>query len=143
MRSELLKFLPNFPVEQTLCVTLTMKQYTRGQKLDEINAAKNMRYFLNLMNAEYFGHNFKRNKKRLLVIPSLEVSYSGRLHYHLTIKMPDPSRAESFKKNIEFYWYKTEFSDYEIDIQHAYNVAGWNHYITKQTNIDWENTQLH
>lgn len=144
MRSELLSFLPNFPVEQTLAITLTMKQHTRGEKLDEINAPQNMRHFLNLMNAEHFGNNFKRNNKRLLVIPSLEVSYSGRLHYHLTIKMPDPSLADRFKKTIEFFWQDTKFGDKEILIKNAFDVAGWNRYITKQTtNIDWQNIQLH
>ena len=60
MRSEQLDFLPKFPVEHTLCVTLTMKQYTNGQALDEIKASRNMRHFLNLMNAEHYGNNFKR-----------------------------------------------------------------------------------
>ena len=98
MRSELLDFLPIFPVEQTLCVTLTMKQYTNGEALDEIKASRNMRHFLNLMNAEHYGNNFKRKNKRLSVIPSIEKSHSGRLHYHLTIKMPDPSLAERLRK---------------------------------------------
>lgn len=140
MRSELLDFLPEFPVEQTLCVTLTMKQHSKGQRLDEISASQNMRHFLNLMNAEHFGTNFKRNNKRLSVIPSLERSFSGRLHYHLTIKMPDPSLAERFKKTIEFFWQDTDFGDHEISIKDAYDVSGWNSYITKQgANIDWAN----
>ena len=140
MRSEQLDFLPKFPVEQTLCVTLTMKQYTNGQRLDEISASRNMRHFLNLMNAEHYGTNFKRKNKRLSVIPSIEKSHSGRLHYHLTIKMPDPSLAERFKKTIEFFWQDTNFGDHEIKIKDAYDVSGWNSYITKKgANIDWAN----
>jgi hypothetical protein len=71
MRSELLDFLPVFPVEQTLCVTLTMKQHSKGQRLDEISASQNMRHFLNLMNAEHFGTNFKRKNKRYFLVKGL------------------------------------------------------------------------
>ena len=127
-------------MEQTLAVTLTMKQHSRGLRLDEIKASQNMRHFLNLMNAEHFGPNFRRHNKRLSVIPSLGRSPDGRLHYHLAIKMPDPTLSERFKKTIEFFWEDTDFGDKEIKIKDAYDTSGWNYYLTKSdAKIDWEN----
>jgi len=140
LRSEILNFIPKFPKEQTLAVTLTMKQQSRGLKLDEIKASQNMRHFLNLMNTEHFGPNFKRYNKRLLVIPSLGRSPVGRLHYHLAIKMPDPDLSERFMRTIESFWSKTDFGDKEIKIKDAYDPSGWNYYLTKaDAEIDWEN----
>ena len=143
LRSEILDFLPKFPKEQTLAVTLTMKQQSRGLRLDEIKASQNMRHFLNLMNAKYFGTNFKRHNKRLSVIASLGGLKDGRLHYHLAIKMPDPKLSEEFKKTIEFFWGDTDFCDKEIKIKDAYDTSGWNYYLTKSdAEIDWENTHI-
>jgi hypothetical protein len=141
MNQELRDFLPTFPDDETFAVTLTMKQHTKGQTLDEMNASQNLRHFLNLLNRACFGTAARRKNMSVEVIPVLEKSYSGRLHYHLTLRNPNPKQAFFFQQRIADCWKKTDFADAQIDIQIASDVSGWNRYITKdrRTNIDWEN----
>lgn len=141
MNQELRDFFPKFPRDETFAVTLTMKQHTKGQTLDEMKASQNLRHFLNLLNREVFGTAAKRKNMSVEVIPVMERSYSGRLHYHLTLRNPHPEKAILFQDRIRNCWAKTNFADAQIDIKQALDVAGWNRYITKDRhpNIDWEN----
>ncbi|MBL4751952.1 MAG: hypothetical protein JKX71_15480 [Amylibacter sp.] len=146
MQSKLRKaaraFIPNFPEHETFAVTLTMKQHAHTETLDRQAAEKNLRHFLNRLNRKCFGSAaVRRHNKRVEVIPVLEKSYSGRLHYHLTLRNPLPDRPFFFKQMIGRCWSETKYADKHIDIQEAYDVQRWNSYITKQhtKNIDWNN----
>ena len=141
MKNEIRDFFPQWSEDETFAVTLTMKQRTKGQKLDEISASQNLRHFLNLLNRACFGSAARRFDKKVEVIPALEKSYSGRLHYHLALRNPHPNDSFYFQQRIKDCWAKTDFSDAHIDIQRSTDVSGWNRYITKDicTNIDWEN----
>ena len=141
MKKELREFLPDWSEAETFAVTLTMKQHTKGQKLDDISASKNLRYFLNRLSRTCFGSAARRYNKKVEVIPALEKSYSGRLHYHLTLRNPHPEAVFSFQQRIKDCWAQTDFADAQIDIQLSTDVAGWNRYITKDIrgNNDWEN----
>ena len=141
MKNELREFFPNWPEEGTYAVTLTMKQKSCGQELDEIRASQNLRHFLNLLNRACFASAARRYNKKVEVIPALETSGAGRLHYHLTLRNPRPEEALLFEQKIKDCWSKTHFADDEINIKRTIFVAGWNRYITKEkhVNIDWEN----
>lgn len=141
MKTEIREFLPCWSEDETFAVTLTMKQHTKGQKLDEISASQNLRHFLNLLSRACFGSAARRYNKKVEVIPVLETSYSGRLHYHLSLRNPHPNEAFYFQQRIKDCWTKTDFADAQIDVQRSTDVAGWNRYITKDNrgNIDWEN----
>ena len=150
MKSEIRKYLPTWDETETLCITLTMKQYLCGayrgemnERLDQMKASQNLRCFLNRLARSCYGNAARRYGKKIEVIPSLERSRDGRLHYHLTIRNPGihPLR---FRIKIKECWMKTRWSDPSIDIQNAWDVAGWNNYLTKSTDrksahIDWEN----
>lgn len=141
VQKEIRDFLPVWSEDETFAVTLTMKQNTKGRTLDESSASQNLRHFLNLLSRDCFGSAARRYKKAIEVIPVLEESYSGRLHYHLTLRNPHPKDALKFHHRIKDCWAKTDFADAQTDIQRTYDVAGWNRYITKdrRDNIDWEN----
>ena len=127
-----------------------MKQFAEGVKLDEIRASKNLRHFLNLLNTGVYGKRFKRFGKRLNVIPSLEHSSSGRLHYHLVLQKPQSRHPEiaqeadkAFLALIENCWKRTDFGYAEVHI-HDRIDHGWTDYISKHANtgdgIEWENS---
>ena len=87
-----LETLPVFDETDTLAVTLTMKQRALidnyFHNLDEIEAAKNLRHFINLMSREVFKSAHRRKRVTIQIIPSLQFSLSGRLHYHALIRVP-------------------------------------------------------
>lgn len=151
MKSEIREYLPTWTETKTLCVTLTMKQYLCGahrgemsERLDKIKASQNLRHFLNLLARSCYGSAVQRRYRRKIeVIPILERSPAGRLHYHLTIGNPS-IHPKIFRQKIKDCWEQTRWSDSSIDIQKPSDVAGWNNYITKNidrrsAHIDWEN----
>ena len=144
MRKELLEFFPKWSESEAYAVTLTMKQYTDGKRLDEIYASQNLRHFRNFISRKYFGSAARRYKTSLNIIPVLETSHSGRLHYHLAIKNPIPNNDDLFRERVKASWSKTLFADKEIDIQRCSDVLGWYKYITKDRSaiIDWENYHI-
>ncbi len=76
------------------------------------------------------------------MIPSLELSHAERFHYHLALRNPLPTRPFYFKQCIKDCWQKTTWADSELDIQPAYDSEGWNRYITKGADIDWNNFHI-
>ena len=129
-------------LENTLSVSLTMKQRVGFQKLDSINSSQNIRHFMNILNSSLYGNAFKRHKRCLGVVPVLENSLSNRLHYHLILECPKVIPEDDFKKLIDSCWKKTKFGYGEIDIQNIYS-DGWIDYITKfkssEDQVDWVN----
>lgn len=117
-------------LENTLSVSLTMKQRLGFEKLDDINASQNFRHFMNLLNCSVYGNAYKRYQRRLGVVPVLENSLNNRLHYHLVLERPAVIALNEFKEIIACCWEKTKFGYGEIDIQNIYS-DGWIDYITK------------
>ena len=148
--TEIQQHLRGYDLDGCLGVSLTLKQFALGVKLDEIRASKNLRHFLNLLNSEVFGKRYKRFGKKLNVIPALERSSSGRLHYHLVLQKPQSRHPEiaqeadrAFLALIENCWKRTDFGYAEIHI-HDRIDHGWTDYISKNANtgdgIEWENS---
>lgn len=140
-RNVTLRFLLETDLEDMLAVTLSMKQNVMGEKLDAIKAAKNFRHFMNLLNKKTYGNSFRRHGKKIEVIPVLETSYSGRLHYHLAIRNPYPEKPEWFESQIRNLWSNTHWGYSGIDIQTGADT-GWIGYIAKlgpHDEVDWEN----
>lgn len=134
-------YLQNVYFEDMVAVTLSMKQYAHGHKLDNDKAIQNLSHFMNLMNKKAFGNAFTRYGKRLSVVPILERSMSHRLHYHLAIDNPYPNDPMIFDYHVHTMWRKTDWGYSEIDIQHDAN-SGWINYITKfnsHDEVDWKN----
>jgi hypothetical protein len=147
LKSDLRTPLKNFLLESAqhydLAVTLTMKQRDGSSNLDEIEASKNLRHFLNRLNKKAFGNASQRFGKKVETIAMLESSYSGRLHYHLALKNPFSSN-EMCHSAIHDCWSQTRWGYNEVDVQPIYS-SGWISYITKERRIDgWdvENTHL-
>ena len=93
------------------------------------------------MNRKVYKNAFSRHGKKIEVIPVLETSHSGRLHYHLLIRNPRPENGLWFRLRFLECWQQTDFADKEHKFDDAYDVNGWLQYITKHDvkNIDWEN----
>lgn len=115
-------------------VTLTMKQRDAGCALDMIEAQKNFRHFMNILNKKAYGNAFSRFGKRLRVVPVLERSYDGRLHYHASIENPYDDLSE-FDIEIFRAWTKTRWGYTQTDVQHQYS-DGWIDYIMKSKSFD-------
>ncbi len=141
-RESLRAFVSDFPLLDCLGVTLTLKQGDNGGRLDAIGAAQNLRQFLNCLNRERYGKAFTRFGTRLRVIPMLECSSSGRLHYHLALESPVPNNSLQAESLIRREWIKTRFGHREIHVSHEID-DGWIRYITKMPDagdgIDWMN----
>ena len=126
-------------------VTLTMKQRTEGVWLDRIIASRNLRHFLNRLNKSVLGNAFHRYGKTIGVIPVMEKSKEGRLHYHLVVDNPYPTKQFEFEWAIKKCWLKTKWGYEEVHV-HRIIDEGWIEYITKFATkndladaIDWIN----
>jgi hypothetical protein len=134
-----------FTTRKYVGVTLTMKQYANNKTIDDMISSQNMRHFLNLLNRECFGQKFKRQGKKLKVIPSLEVDKKGRYHYHLVLQNPFSDTPFHFERMIKRLWHKTNYGYVEVEIFDQINF-GWVNYITKfnhpKNKIDLENCNI-
>ncbi|MBX3735605.1 MAG: hypothetical protein KF715_02860 [Candidatus Didemnitutus sp.] len=95
---------------------------------------------MNRLNYAVFGKRFQRHGVRLRVIPVIERSSTGRLHYHLVLQNPYPDTPELFERLIETEWRKTPFGYFETHV-HQQIDHGWTDYISKtktaSDGIDW------
>jgi hypothetical protein len=136
------RYLAELPLRDSLAITLTLRQGDSLGQLDEVGASKNLRHFLNRLNSAVFGKRFKRFGRRLNVVPVLERSLAGRLHYHLILENPFPENPLRSEVLIEQEWIQTRFGYREIHIDHHID-EGWVSYITKSKTasdgVDWEN----
>ena len=145
--------LSKFPVEQTLCVTLTFKTYCyqTGQYIDEYRAVQNMKHFMNKLNCKYYGNAFRRYNKRLNVIAALDKSLDDRLHYHTAIKIPDRDlqcqntsgrdRRQVMMLMIGNIWRATDFGNLHVHFQDAFDVGSWIFYGAKTNRTKNEDDQ--
>lgn len=130
LRTGVSAHLRTLPLDQCFGVSLTMKQCVNGEWLDDIRASKNLRLFMNRLNGAVFGKRFRRFGVRLKVIPFLERSTSGRLHYHLALENPFPASPDVFARLIEATWSQTPFG-YQHTYIDQYIDHGWTDYISK------------
>lgn len=146
-------------IEQFACpfaVTLTLKQGLDGaggtagrfQRIDEYEASKNFRHFMNLLNRQVYGHAAQRHGKRLNVLPVMEQGKDIRLHYHAIIDCPRPQLEREFPAMIRDCWLRTPWGYKEINVQSCYD-QGWVSYISKFDSklayadaYDWTNCHL-
>jgi hypothetical protein len=131
--------------DQNLAVTLTMKQNSNFQKLDQQSASQNLKHFLNKLNSSFFGNSFKRHSRRFEVLPILEVSNWQRLHYHLTIRVPEGIDPNKVAETIPILWMETRFGFREHKVEQIYSKH-WIDYMMKKilttSEIDIDNTYI-
>ena len=141
LKKSIQDYLNKADLENTLAVTLTMKQKKDAEYLDLYNSKKNFRHFMNRMNERVYGNAFKRFQKRIGVIPVIEFSQNNRLHYHLVMERPERVSEVLFPHMIESCWRKTRFGHHQVDIQKTYS-SEWIDYITKfkssDDQVDWD-----
>ncbi len=161
---ETLAVLNAVEIENPMAVTLTMKQtpyvyrdehtaFEGYDVLDKIKASKNLKHFMNMLNAELFkGNNispFKTSRKYLRLIPVFEGMPMGepKLHYHTIMERPEHIPECLLKKWIRYYWPTTFFGNEEIDVKPIHWKEGWLEYIFKTKrckkliygDVDWHN----
>ena len=121
-------FLLNRQWTHSVAVTLNMKQAIKDPggtwiTLDEYRINQNLRHFLNLLNARYFGPNWRRKKKRLHVFAVWEKA--ERHHIHARIGNPNLS-FETFKKLILECWERPISHTVRIMSSMTVTMAGLN-----------------
>lgn len=133
-------------------VTLTLKKARPTpegwERATRETYAKNLRHFLNILNAKSFSSYDRRGKRRLRCFATLEPDGSGRLHYHLLLEKSPTFTEADFALLIERSWSKTNWGYDQIDVRPAIS-EGWVSYMIKHEfgsdafAIDWDNTHLH
>ena len=116
-------------------LTLNLKQAiitTSGAifRLDELNAKKAFRHYMNVLNRRIYHSAHRKHGKRLRVVPILEKSAEGRWHYHVAIEPPAFMDANSFGEFAMGVWLQTDFGYAHGDAVADVDV-GWITYMTK------------
>jgi len=142
LKESIREYTKDFDTTNCFGVSLTLKQRVDHKSLTNDISNQNLTHFLNVLNKRCFGNSFKRFNKKLRVLPVLEKSSNGRLHYHLTLQNPFPEDPYKFESMINFTWFKTNYGHRHIHIHRNVN-EGWNDYITKlktsDDEVDWIN----
>ncbi len=142
----------------THALTLTMKQTRkvvteRGdywERLTAENATRNMRHFLNRLNAALYGNAAKRKRggKSIRIVSALEGGVMCKnFHYHCVIgRLPERLTDNERDGLIRAVWQQTNFGNEQVHIQRL-TTAGWMGYMVKELGklscdtIDWENVR--
>ena len=104
-------------------LTLTLKQARKTDdglrwiRTDEYQCREAFRHFMNLLNRAVYGNAYRRNCKKLRVLPILEKASEdernrklrGRWHFHAAIEPPTHIEADRFKTLIQECWYKVDW----------------------------------
>jgi hypothetical protein len=111
-----------------LAVTLTVKQALLSDRggllpLTEIQAKKELRYFMTRFNRAVYGHAARKGKK-LRVVPIVEKDTYGRWHYHLAIEPPAHLNADQFASQIISSWSESPWA-HRIHHIKSEAVRGW------------------
>ena len=159
-KTDYLNYFDDNRVPNAVAVTLTLKQRVEindfkgrfGTNLDSVKVSNNTRDFMNRLNQRIFRNSFKRNGKRLSVLPITEGNSFIRLHIHMTLERPDRLNLEEFSKLISKCWSETTFGHHDICIKPIDdNYLGWIEYKLKnkskgeglQYSVDWDNVFFH
>jgi hypothetical protein len=109
-------------------VTLTVKQALPSDRgglvpLTEIQAKKELRYFMTRLNRAVYKYAARKGKK-LRAIPIVEKDSNGRWHYHLAIEPPAHLNADQFAAQIISSWSKSPWA-HRINNIKPEAVRGW------------------
>src|SRR5262245_12813531 len=108
--------------------TLTVKQALLSDRgsllaLTEIQAKKELRYFMTRLNRTVYKCAARKGKK-LRVIPVVEKDADGRWHYHLAIEPPAHLNADQFAAQIISSWSKSPWA-HRINSIKPETLRGW------------------
>jgi len=132
-----------------LALTLSLKQgFSEGgviRPIDDTEASRNMRFFLNQLNCRCLGGAARRYGRRLQVIPVIgggnESQGEKRFHNHLIIEIPKYYEHDQFIDGIRHCWLKTPYGHRQIESEDIRD-EGWLGYIlnsSRQHRIDVNN----
>jgi hypothetical protein len=127
--------------QHPVAITLTLKQAIRlyrkeadkivftGKylRLDENEAKKALRKFHTRLSRKILLRRDFERGVRIPLLPVIERSHSGRLHYHLVVDLAGNPITESVIRDI---WSGVKFSAPEIDVKFGCD-EGWLNYILK------------
>jgi hypothetical protein len=119
-------------MKQARLVNLTNVQSGTWAQIDENQAKRAFRHFMNLLNRSLYGRNFRQYGRRLRVIPVLEKGQ--RWHYHLAVEPPRHMDAEEFARRIRQSWNQVDWGYEEIDIEQHVNDAWITKYLMGNKN---------
>ena len=134
-------------------------------ELDEFEAVKNMKFFINRMNSRLYGNAYQRHKRGISIVPSWveRGSVLEDLHYHCLIKLPEDRFASNSEEEIKIQmtnliwemWLKTPFGALrtksgrptsrnqriKVAWQHEDSISYLSKFKTKSDRslVDWEN----
>lgn len=117
-------------------LTLNLKQSVKSPRgatigIDEYWAKKGFGQFMRRLNRAVYGSANRHHGKRLRVVPIIEKSLDGRLHYHVAIEPPAHLDNDEFCRLAMLIWLKTPLGYGHGDVApHA--DAGWIDYMTKK-----------
>ena len=132
------EFVDEHPIPNALAVTLTLKtcfypETTKGKgrvTLDQFNELKTIRHFMSRLNQKVYGNAYRRYGRRLSVLPVIEGFGNCKRHVHLSLEQPESRSLAEYTKLIRECWIKTNFGNYDIDVQSQY--GDWIGYLLKQ-----------
>ena len=138
-KSELRGWIKNVPFICPFAVTLTMKPNNSHFH------SQSTRHFSNRLNQSYLQNSYRRQGKRLTVIPIKEGNSYIHTHFHLIIDNPYKERSDEFVGKVKSCWAKTGGSLPRILVEEMRDDI-WIAYITKfksKSNyrdcVDWDN----
>lgn len=122
-----------------VAVSLALKKQgeagdSRSVMIDEFEAKRTFRYFMDRLNELVYNKAFRRYGKRLRVIPVLEKGvFEDRWHYHLAIEPPAHVKyIWQFEHMIADCWSRMVWSFGGIEIRPDAN-KGWVEYLLKKS----------
>lgn len=149
-KQAIIDFYSKLRVPNPINFTLTFKQKTDGQWLDENASVRNVREFRNRLNSFLFGNAYKRYGKQLKMLITHEGTKYTRHHVHGVIELPSGWKAENFMELVDEMWRQTRFgySEYHYEVPtSSEREKGWLHYCLKKrtkrdllSSVDWENS---
>ena len=141
-RDSIRHFFKEIHLNDPFAITLTMKNNQFRSH------SENFRHFMNRLNQSYLGNAYRKQRKRLTVIPIIEANLLVKPHYHCVIDNPYPERSTLFVDLVRTCWSETLLGQRQIDIQKMENL-GWIDYMTKLAkkgniadSVDWINVHI-
>ncbi len=144
------------PIENPVCLNLHLKKGIEIKTdtgcsikpISDTDITMNIRHFMNRMNQKVYGKKFRKEGRRLSIIPIIEGTQWIRNHTHMVIQRPDELDLRSFEILVEDCWEKTMWGYSFNDITEMQSI-GYLEYILKPRtkrnifdSIDWDNLYL-
>lgn len=109
-------------------------------------ASQNVRHFINVLSRQTLGNTSYKYGKRIQIMPIVEGTVEGVLHYHAQIECPNLELRPVFPTLMASIWSQTLWG---AQIHVVPVDSGWINYITKQRSkpvfadaVDWQNAHL-